>query len=58
VSDRVRQIVKDQYEANAEAARRGTVADCSTYKHLVGWLDGADYVLEAIAEAERKLGIG
>ena len=41
LTERVRAIVKDQYDASAKAARRGTVEDWSAYRHLVEWLDGA-----------------
>jgi hypothetical protein len=27
------------------------------YKYFVGWLDGADYILQAIEEAERRAGL-
>jgi hypothetical protein len=55
--DRVHDIIKSQYEANAEATRHGDVQTWDQYRHLVGWLAGAEYVLEAVAEAERKSGL-
>jgi hypothetical protein len=53
----VQSIVGDQVNTNSEAARRGVVEDWLAYKDLVGWLDGADYILQAIEEAERRAGL-
>lgn len=57
VLNKVHEIVKSQLQANAEAARCGTVESWEKYQNLVGWIAGAEYVLEAVDEAERKLGI-
>jgi hypothetical protein len=53
----VQSIVGDQVNTNSEAARRGVVEDWLAYKYFVGWLDGADYILQAIEEAERRAGL-
>jgi hypothetical protein len=46
----VRAIVDDQLNVNVEAARDGSVEDWAAYRHLCGWIAGARYVLEVVAE--------
>jgi hypothetical protein len=38
--------------------KRGTIESWDKYQFLVGFPAGADYVLDAVEESERKLGIG
>jgi hypothetical protein len=58
VLNKVHEIIKDQLQANLDAAQHGTVESWEKYQFLVSWISGCEYVLEAVNEAERKLGIG
>jgi len=54
----VHAIVDGELNANLEAAQDGSIEDWAAYRHLCAWIADARYVLEAVAKAERKAGLG
>ena len=46
-------MIDGQLDADLEAARDGSVEDWAAYRRLCGWIAGARYVLEAVAESAK-----